>query len=67
MSIEGYSSGLEGTQIAYYCQSWPAPGKRMAANCTSDGIWIPNPDEFACEGKHYCSYREEPISSNFLT
>ena len=33
VSVEGYSSGLENSQISFYCQLGLLPSKRMVANC----------------------------------
>ena len=48
VSIESYSSGVEGSQIIYFCQSGLVPSERMVANCTSDGSWNPDPSHLEC-------------------
>ena len=48
VSVQGYSSGLEGSQITYYCQPGLLPSERMVANCTSDGTWSPDPTSLEC-------------------
>ena len=59
VSIEGYSSGVEGSQIVYYCQPGLLPSDRLVANCRDDGSWSPNPDNLVCTAD--VSYRDCPI------
>ena len=48
VSVEGYSSGTEGSQITYYCQPGLLPSEMIVANCTSNGQWNPNPSSLEC-------------------
>ena len=48
--VEGYSSGLLGSQINYYCQPGLLPSERMVTICGNDGYWSPNPTELSCKG-----------------
>ena len=48
VSVESYSSGVEGSQITYYCQPGLLPSEKMVANCTSDGTWSPDPAGHDC-------------------
>ena len=48
VSVEGYSSGVEGSQITYYCQPGMLPSELMVANCMSDGSWNPDPSGLEC-------------------
>ena len=50
VSVEGYGSGLENSQISYYCQPGLVPSKRMVASCTSNGQWNPDPALLVCTG-----------------
>ena len=51
VNIEGYSSGIEGSQIMFYCHSGLAPAQQIMANCTNEGSWSPDPAELNCKGK----------------
>ena len=50
VSVEGYSSGVEGSQITYYCQPGLLPSERMVANCTRNGRWSPSTSLLECSG-----------------
>ena len=51
VSVKGYSNGVEGSQITYYCLPGLIPNEEMVASCTRDGNWIPNPSELVCRLK----------------
>ena len=52
MSVVGSSSGVEGSQITFYCQPGlvPTDSEEMVANCTNEGIWKPDPAVMTCKG-----------------
>ena len=47
-SIEGYTSTVEGSVVAFYCNEGLFPLGQMNTTCASDGSWIPNPAELIC-------------------
>ena len=47
-SIGGYTSTVEGSVVAFYCNEGLIPLGQMNTTCASDGSWIPNPAELIC-------------------
>ena len=47
-SIGGYTSTVEGSVVAFYCNEGLIPLGQMNATCSSDGSWTPNPAELIC-------------------
>ena len=50
VSVEGYSNGVEGSQITYYCQPGLVPSDPIVATC-SLGEWNPDPRSLVCKSK----------------
>lgn len=48
VGVEGYSSGVEGSQITYYCLPGLLPSEMIVASCTSNGQWNPDPSSLEC-------------------
>ena len=56
VTIKGYSYGVEGTQILYFCEPGFVPRDEVLSNCTNDGKWSPDPSLHVCTGKkQYCN------------
>ena len=47
-SIGGYTSTVEGSVVAFYCNEGLIPLGQMNTTCTSNGSWTPNPAELIC-------------------
>ena len=47
-SIGGYTSTVEGSLVAFYCNEGLIPLGQMNTTCASDGSWTPNPAELIC-------------------
>ena len=47
-SIGGYTSTVEGSVVAFYCNEGLIPLGQMNTTCASDGSWTPNPAELIC-------------------
>ena len=47
-SIGGYTSTVEGSVVAFYCNEGLIPLGQMNATCASNGSWTPNPAELIC-------------------
>ena len=48
VTVEGYTNGVEGSQITYYCQSGLLPRGWMMVVCTNKGQWRPDPTSLEC-------------------
>ena len=47
-SIGGYTSTVEGSVVAFYCNEGLIPLGQMNTTCASNGSWTPNPAELIC-------------------
>ena len=47
-SIGGYTSTVEGSVVAFYCNEGLIPAEQMNTTCASNGSWTPNPAELIC-------------------
>ena len=47
-SIGGYTSTVEGSVVAFYCNEGLIPAEQMNTTCASNGSWTPNPAKLIC-------------------
>ena len=60
-SIGGYTSTVEGSVVAFYCNEGLIPAGQMNTTCASNGSWTPNPAELICnepqsDGEFSCQW-----------
>ena len=60
VTVDGYSNGVEGSQISFSCQSGLEPSESFVSTCISSEIWSPNPAE------HNCTTPAELESGNYM-
>lgn len=51
--VEGYTSGREGSQISFRCQTGLEPSDSVTSVCDRGGVWSPSPTNHKCRGIKY--------------
>ena len=62
-SIGGYTSTVEGSVVAFYCNEGLIPAEQMNTTCASNGSWTPNPAELICSEPPSDSERQLSVNS----